>query len=430
MFRSLFGRNFTLLVVLVLLAQLVAGLAVSALIIRPQLSRATAIVADMVENLSTTLAAVPDDRRGAVIASYARQESVMILPEGEEPTGRNRRPRMLERAYLRLLTERLEGQGAIPWRMDDDSRLWLRLDLGGDYYWMALESPRLWTPITTLSLVMLITLLAATLAGFLVQRRLSAPLERVARAADSFDPKDPPPPLPEDGPTEVSKLSASFNRMGQRLGAVEKEREIMLAGISHDLRTPLAKLRLSLAMMEGEDTDLLEGCDRQVATIDTMLGQFFDYARGFEDEPTARTALAPILVEAVARAEGGLQENRCEIAIDCAPGIALPLRAEALTRGVCNLVRNALVHGSEPVRVSARLTADGVEIRVTDSGPGFGEEEEERITAPFARGNEARSTSGSGLGLAIAQRTALAHGGTLRFEWGDGFSAVIALPAD
>jgi len=422
MFRSLFGRNFTLLVVLVLMAQLVAGVAVSAFVIRPQLSRATSIVADMLDNLSVTLDAVPPDSRGAVIDHYAQQQSVIILPEGTDPGGESQRPRLLERVYLNMLTERLRGQDAMIWRLDDNSLLWLRLKLGGDHYWMALESPRVWTPFTTLSLVILITLLAATLAGFLVQKRLSAPLERVARAADAFDPQKPTEHLPEDGATEIAQLSASFNRMGERLGAVEREREIMLAGISHDLRTPLAKLRLSLAMMKGEDKDLLEGCDRQVDTIDVMLGQFFDFARGFKDELVAERPLAEVLAEAVARADG-----KGVVAVDCAADLALQIRAEALTRGVGNLIRNALVHGTPPIRVSASRTDAGVEIRVTDAGPGFPASDEARLTNPFVRGNEARSSAGSGLGLSIAQRAALAHGGSLRFERSKGFSAVMTI---
>lgn len=422
MLRSLFGRNFTLLVVLVLLAQLAAGVAVSAFIIRPQLARATSIVADMVENLSLTLAEVPLQRRAAVIDRYARQQSVIILPDGEEPSGDVRRPRMLERAYLRMLTERIEGQGEIPWRMDKDSRLWLRVELGGEPYWMALESPRLWTPITTLSLVMLITLVAAAVAGFLVQRRLSAPLERIARAADGFDPKVTIEPISEDGPSEVARLSASFNRMGARLNAVEREREVMLAGISHDLRTPLAKLRLSLAMLHGEDPGLLETCDLQVSTIDLMLGQFFDYARGFEDEPVSCTRIAPILAEAVARADG-----KGVVAVDCPAELALPIRAEALTRGISNLIRNALVHGTPPISVSAISANASVEIRVTDAGPGFPASAEAQLLNPFVRGNEARSTAGSGLGLAIALRAVAANAGLLHFERDGGFSAVMTI---
>lgn len=422
MFRSLFGRNFALLVVLVLMAQLVAGVAVSVFVIRPQLDRATSIVADMVDNLSVTLDAVPPEQRAAVIEHYAQQRSAIILPDGAEPRGENKRPRMLERAYLGMLAKSLRGQESITWRMDENSRLWLHLRLGGEQYWMALESPRLWTPFTTLSLVMAITLVAATLAGFLVQRRLSAPLERVARAADAFDPQRPHAALLEDGATEIAQLSASFNRMGERLGAVEREREIMLAGISHDLRTPLAKLRLSLAMMKGEDADLLEGCDRQVDTIDLMLGQFFDFARGFKDEPVAACTLAPVLAEAVARADG-----KDVVTVDCPAELAISIRAEALTRGLSNLIRNALVHGTPPIKVLASRDDAGVEIRVTDAGPGFPASAEARLLNPFVRGNEARSTAGSGLGLAIAQRAVAANAGLLHFERDGGFSAVMTI---
>jgi two-component system, OmpR family, osmolarity sensor histidine kinase EnvZ len=423
MLRSLFGRNFTLLVVMVLMAQLAAGLAFSAFIIRPQLDRATSIVADMVVNLSLTLEAVPADRRAEVVAQYARQKSVIILPDSAEPKGKGHRPRLLERAYLRMLSDRLEEQGPISWQMDANQRLWLRIRLADEKYWMALESPRLWTPITTLSLVIVITLIAAAIAGYLVQKRLSAPLEKVARAADSFDPQHPLEHLPEDGPTEVARLSASFNRMSDRLSAVEREREIMLAGISHDLRTPLAKLRLSIAMMDGEEPELLETCDRQVDTLDAMLSQFFDFARGFDDEPVAHVALLSLIANAVSRADS---EDR--VAVNCPADLFLPARPEALTRGICNLVRNAVVHGAQPVTIDALRMKDAVELRISDNGPGFPIDEEARITAPFTRGNAARSTAGTGLGLAIAKRAVAANGGSLSFERNGTFTAVLTIP--
>lgn len=155
-----------------------------------------------------------------------------------------------------------------------------------------------------------------------------------------------------------------------------------------------------------------------------MLSQFFDFARGFDNEPVASVPLHEIIAEAISRADAAGKVSAAYPA-----DLVLPVRAEALTRGICNLLRNALVHGAQPVKIDVSRIQGAVEVRISDNGPGFSIEEEARITSPFVRGNDALSTAGTGLGLAIATRAIAAHGGSLRFERGCTFSAVLTIPA-
>ena len=232
-----------------------------------------------------------------------------------------------------------------------------------------------------------------------------------------------PPPLATDGPDEIARVARSFNAMSARLAAQEAERTFMLAGISHDLRTPLAKLRLELAMVQGITPDAEAAMARQFDRLDTMLTQFLDFARGFADEPVQPCDVR-VLLEAVAHdcnPEGA-------VSVDVPKELYVPLRSNAVSRAVGNLVGNALRHGEEPVTVAARTEGAVLEIAVSDAGEGFDAAQAQQLLRPFARGDSARGGDGAGLGLAIVERVAQVHSGSLSFEWRQGrFCAVLQL---
>ena len=213
--------------------------------------------------------------------------------------------------------------------------------------------------------------------------------------------------------------------MTARLREQEAERALMLGGVSHDLRTPLTRLRLCLEMMRADDTELERTALRQVDRIETMLAQFLDFARGFENEPVERRELGPLLERIAVDAGAG-----DEVDIDAPAGLAARIRPDALSRAVGNLLANALRHGAAPIRMEAREAGGRLRIAVVDSGQGISPLDAAALTRPFARGNSARSGDGTGLGLAIAERVAAAHGGCLRFERTPGsFAAMIDIPS-
>lgn len=425
-FRSLFSRNVALLFGLILLAQLASGLAIARFIIRAQAERSTLLVSDMIDNLSTAMAAVPAERRAAVIDAFARRESVRLLPAGVAPPGDGGGgPTLAERSYMRVLARRLERQREIAWRTDGEDRLWLRIDLGGRYYWMSISSPRVWTPFASLTVVLVVTVLMALIAGYALQRRLSAPLRDMARAADRFDPQRCHEPLDESGPSEIARLARALNRMRARLSEFERERGIMLAGISHDLRTPLARLRLALDMVDAADPALVVTAVRQAEVIETLLGQFLDFARGFDHEPRRAERVDVALAAALA-----MVDRAGEIAVEGETDRIVAMRPGALARAIANLSANALVHGRPPVRIVVSATDDRLCIAVRDAGAGFGEGVHAAMLRPFSRGDAARGGAGAGLGLAIAERAVAAMEGRLAFSAdAQGFVARISLPA-
>jgi two-component system osmolarity sensor histidine kinase EnvZ len=197
--------------------------------------------------------------------------------------------------------------------------------------------------------------------------------------------------------------------MTERLTGQEAERAVMLGGVSHDLRTPLTRLRLCLEMMHGSDAELEATALRQVDWIETMLAQFLDFARGFDAEPLVACDIAELIAQVAA------DHGQAAVQIDVQQGLGAILRPNAVARAINNIVTNALRHGAPPVRIEARQYGNRLHIAVSDGGPGIDLAHAQDLARPFARGDAARSGEGAGLGLAIAERVAAAHGGSLGF---------------
>jgi two-component system osmolarity sensor histidine kinase EnvZ len=221
-------------------------------------------------------------------------------------------------------------------------------------------------------------------------------------------------------------VSRAFNRMAGDLAAMERERAMVLAGISHDLRTPLSRLRLALEM-SGADRASAEGMGADMEEIDKVIAQFLAFAKG-EDEPLARNDLAALLDEIVE----GYQKR--EQAVSCNAAGIEPFRFAplAVRRAVSNLIDNALRYAPGPVEVVAHADGGRVVIEVMDRGPGVPASEADRLKRPFTRLDEARSgQGGAGLGLAIVDRIARVHGGSLDLvaREGGGLVARLSLAA-
>ncbi|HEX5629378.1 MAG TPA: ATP-binding protein, partial [Usitatibacteraceae bacterium] len=258
--------------------------------------------------------------------------------------------------------------------------------------------------------------------------RLNRPLARLARAAEDLGKGGDPAPVPESGPSEVRAVAAAFNRMKESLKKEERERTTFLAGISHDLRTPLARLRLDAEMLEGRvDAATQKGMVSDIEDMNAIIDQFIDFARS-----EATEALSPVDLCAIARgcaeraARAGAQV-RCELA-ELPPLMLRPLAAQRL---VDNLIQNAVKHAGGEILVRVAGRAGEAVVSVLDRGPGIPPAEIERLKEPFTRRDEARSgRSGAGLGLAIVARIAKSHGA--RFDLaprgGGGLEASVAFP--
>lgn len=263
--------------------------------------------------------------------------------------------------------------------------------------------------------------------GLWAARSVTAPLSLFGAAAERLGRNVDAPPLPENGPEEVRKAAAAFNGMQARIKRFIADRTTMLAAISHDLRTPLTRMRLRVEFVTDDEdrAKLIADLDE----MEAMIAEALAFARN-EAETEAPVAVdLQVLAERIAAdqvAVGAL------VAVAPGPEALIPGRPSALKRALTNLVRNAVLYGGS-ARISVETRAEGFAIHVDDDGPGLDEADLERVFTPFLRLEESRNkaSGGVGLGLSVARSTARAHGGdiTLANRPEGGLRATLFLPA-
>jgi two-component system osmolarity sensor histidine kinase EnvZ len=250
--------------------------------------------------------------------------------------------------------------------------------------------------------------------AWLIMFRITRPLKTLELAARKVGAGETPPPLDEDGLTEFATVSRAFNQMNADLAQSNQDRALILAGISHDLRTPLTRLRMGIEMSANEA--LREGMIADVEEMDKTIGQFLDFARSDGGETPQQTDLSALLDEIAAQYQRrGFAVTFTPLAVSSTPIIS-SVRVQALRRAINNLIDNALRYAGSEQPVELLLTRHGkmLGIEVHDRGPGIPADETERMKRPFTRLEAARSnTAGAGLGLAIVDRIARLHGGRL-----------------
>lgn len=431
--RSLFRRNVVLMVGVVLTGQVVAGLLVMALVIQPQVNRIALLAADMVSVLTHAMDGLPDEERRIMLSQIEDNGSFLIRLDRPDDGAasqrlRNRVPNLIERQFARALTAKLGAGRELTWQRGADDRLWFELQMSKQTVWISVTPPSGRNALLTMLYAFIVAFVVAAAAGLVLQRKLDAPLQRLAAQVDAFVPDrtrqgKSPPLLETTGPAEVAAVASAFNRLTERLANDEAERTLMLAGVSHDVRTPLTRLRLCLEMMSGHDVQIETTAARQVDRIEAMLEQFLDLARGFGEEAIVDCSIEELLA-GVARDCDPLGQT--QVTVD--KGLRANVRYQAVTRAVGNLLGNALRYGQRPVMMSAHRAGTAVVIDVSDAGEGFSAASAEQLRRPFARGDNARGGDGAGLGLAIVERVANAHDGNLRFGFRQGrFFAALTL---
>ncbi|HEX4376184.1 MAG TPA: ATP-binding protein [Steroidobacteraceae bacterium] len=412
--RSLFGRTALLILMLIVIAQVTGLLVFRELVQKPRTEQLADLAGDYVAGLVAGLQALPSPQRDQFLASFAASHKVDIVPASE------RQPRMLGNVnslwqqYARQLGQRLHKRpDEVVWTADNQGSLWISIAVADRNYWLIIRglTAGLHAPLMALLLSSLIVALAV--AGALVlQRRLDQPLRRLVASARLIAQGRQPDPLPIEPPEEIATLTHSFNLMAHSLSTLEQERSLMLAGVSHDLRTPLSKVRLAIEIMADRmEAELLAGLRASLAQVDRIIDQFLDYGRAQSEVPGQWIDLNELIEECCAFRSA--DEAVFCLSLHC-PRPILAHRP-ALMRAVTNLMDNALHYGAAPFGIETQQDTGHILIRVTDSGPGIPADEIDSMRQPFRRGSTARSGSaGSGLGLAIVERIARLHGGELR----------------
>ena len=357
--------------------------------------------------------------RVSLIKTLAEQEKVRILPR--EPGDRfdlfNQTE--LERRMSAEIMARLGPGTVVASRVNDEAGLWVGFQIEGDSYWLLTDRSRvgallggsawlLW--LAMLGMVSLIG--AALLARFINRplRQLSIAAARV-RGGDYLQGR-----LDENARSaEIREVNVGFNRMADQLSKIEQDRAEMLAGISHDLRTPLARLRLETEM-SVTDAEARDHMVADIEQVDTIIDKFLDYAR--PDHVTLQALPLAKLADAAA-APFTLRDDM-QVQIDIPPELRVMGDDVELSRVLGNLLENARRYGQTPgtgvtrVRIAATVRDQWVTLRVRDHGPGVAPDVLPSLTRPFFRGDSARTAAtGAGLGLAIVAKMVQNMGGSL-----------------
>jgi two-component system osmolarity sensor histidine kinase EnvZ len=270
---------------------------------------------------------------------------------------------------------------------------------------------RLYSPTTKIFVLWMVgmSLLLLGIATLFTRNQVRA-VKRLAFAADAFGKGRAVPDFKPEGAAEVRQAGAAFALMRDRLKSQVDQRTEMLAGVSHDLRTPLTRMKLQLAMMKGEGiSDLTE----DVGDMERMIEGYLAFARGEGTEASRPADLAALVEDAVAR----LRRDGGRIEVVCEGDLNLPLKAQAMSRCLANLIGNAVRYATN-VKVTARRRDDAAEVIVDDDGPGIAADYRELVFKPFYRieGSRNPKTGGVGLGLTIARDVARGHGGDITLE--------------
>ncbi|MDR6542154.1 two-component system osmolarity sensor histidine kinase EnvZ [Acinetobacter bereziniae] len=342
-------------------------------------------------------------------------------------------PNVKDKIIADFFTNRIEKQLAEELKIKDvtvyfqfkpSPRIWVQTpEMNGNWVREPLNTYANYSPELILAWLLGIPLIAAAIILTLV-RQLNRPLRRLQHAANNYSKTGKAPYLETNhGPQEIREVNQAFNHMIYTLEQTERDRQIMLAGISHDLRTPLTRIRLSAEMMSDDDF-LKEGLIYDVDDMDAILSQFISYMRDGSDEELQDTNINSLLQELV------IQFKPLDIRFTPQELPIITARSLSLKRLIGNLINNSKRYGAEPIELSALVENEHIKICVADNGEGIPEDQIEDLMQPFVRGNAARTVQGSGLGLAIVKRIVDIHQGELSISNRPegGLQAIVSLP--
>jgi len=424
--RSAFGQTVLLIGFLLLINQVVSWVSMVYYIIQPNTQLTNELLAKQVR---VVLIDIDDDLlREAFKKAFQEKTGIMVYRESDAlSTG------LAEATYFahrsKEMSELLNGDAELRLTQDGEEYIfWIRPPQAPNYWIRIPLSGLEEANFSPLTVVLMFLGLLSVIGGWLFVRQMNRPLKALQNAAHDVGRGEFPQPLAERGTTEIVAVTQAFNHMSQGIKQLEEDRNLLMAGISHDLRTPLTRIRLAAEMMSEHDEFLKDGIEGDIDDMNSIIDQFIDYIR-HNSKDQAELSDLNHLIKDVMQTEliSGRQINFTEQEIP-----EIPLRFVAMKRAVANLIQNAFRYSDDDIDITTGVSDDkqSVYFCVCDRGPGIPEDEIQRLFQPFTQGDKARGTEGSGLGLAIIKKIINTHGGevylTNRSE--GGLSARVLLP--
>jgi two-component system osmolarity sensor histidine kinase EnvZ len=411
--KSAFGQTVLLIGLLLLINQVVSYLSVTFYFIRPSYEQINSLLATQMATIKAQPALLDSPQ---LKKEFQQHTGIVILNnDGAQHAGLQQATHyeFISRQVSKQLQEPANVRISSPDRPTANSPY---------YVWISIESlPNLWfripvyglsdADIFPLTMYLMVIGILSVGGGWLFVRHLNRPLQALQRAALQVGRGQIPAPLKEQGSSEMIAVTRAFNRMNQGIQQLEHDRNVMTAGISHDLRTPLTRIRLATEMLPNEQQWIQEGIINDIEDMNAIIDQFIDYARLNQQGQTEETNLNEIIQELIQVRQ---LNDKLEISLHLGELPNIPMRKIAIKRVLDNLIENAHRYGSPTMEIYSEYRDHQVICRIRDYGAGIPESDLESMFQPFAQGDKARGGGGSGLGLAITKRIIESHGGQIR----------------
>ena len=424
--RSLFARTATTLALAFLIFQISAFWVVYRTLIVPVAERSADDLAGLIVLSAQTWVELPPQTRAAFEQELTRRHGLRLttIEIGEATRAPNFPFRTeIEAALRRRMDEAVELQGVA-----GSSAAWLKVPVGGFQLRVGFFPDRyaVKLPLAAVALITVGALLTLLTTLFMV-RRITVPLARAAIAAGQVGAGEVPEPLPETGPAELAELARRFNRMAHEVKALLDNRTTLLAGISHDLRTPMTRLQLNLELLRtAPDTQRIDKAVADVDDMNQLITGYLELARTTQVEPRVRFDLNVLLQSIAAESKLAWHTSGSHF-----------IHAGRLTvrQIVSNLIQNAQRYAGEaPIEMRLDHDKQSTRITVLDGGPGIPDAQLEQVFRPFYRleGSRSQSTGGTGLGLAIVRQLAESNGWEVKLvnRPEGGLAAILEIPAE
>ncbi|MFQ3205973.1 MAG: two-component system osmolarity sensor histidine kinase EnvZ [Glaciecola sp.] len=423
--KSTFGQTVVLIAGLLLINQIVTYLSVINYFIRPSYQQINSLVATQVEQIFLQGLNSPDHP--------LHEEFVESTGTRFHTTETAMHAGLRDATYYSFMSDDISkqlggktdvrttgGANYLIWiRPPQDPNIWISIPMQG-------IDESYFSPLTIYLIVISILSVAG---GWIFVRRLNKPLQALQKAAHKVGRGQFSDPLPLEGSSEMVAVTNAFNKMSQGIHQLESDRVLMTAGISHDLRTPLTRIRLASEMLPDEQDWVKDGIEHDIEDMNAIIDQFIDYARQDQQEASENVDLNYIIKELI---QGRLLESDHHIELHLATLPSARLRVTGIKRVLENLIENAFRYGSKNICISTHVEHQSKSLicNIRDYGKGIPESDIPRLFAPFAQGDKARGSVGSGLGLAITKRIVESHGGKMLFinNASGGLSAGFSLP--
>jgi two-component system, OmpR family, osmolarity sensor histidine kinase EnvZ len=414
--KTLFGRSALLIAGVVIVGQLLTAVVYYLAVQRPRVELLADFAINYVANMRNALDSIPKAERDGFIKANESLRELRLVRDLVPEKNQGQIPQLVVMLLTERLQQRLQNKDSLVLQVEPERALWVPLlTRDSEKYWVVIQLDRLRVDsLASLLIPSLIITVLSVLSALWIHRSINQPLLELQSAVRAVGSHERPRQITPQGPTEVVELTLAFNRMLNELTQVDADRSLMLAGVSHDLRTPITRVRLALELMQQNPSEsLYKRMEANLNEVDMALTQFLDFARDERDEPVIEVDLRDIVGECTASYEA--EERRIRLVVPD-HAVLVQCRPQAIMRALRNLIDNSLKYSTceIAIQVLQSTTTIGPVIKVSNEGEKLDDSELARLRLPFMRKLDSRSGApGTGLGLAIVDRVAAMHSAKL-----------------